>query len=101
MIGENIRRMRLLRNLKQSELADLVNVTPQTVSSWEINRTEPKIGVIESICVALHCQKSDIVGGDSAMILTEHERELVIAYRQHQNIQFSVDTLLGIQKGDL
>lgn len=64
-IGENIKKWRELRNLKQSELADLVDVSDKTVSSWEINRTEPKMGMIEKICKALNCKKTDIIGADS------------------------------------
>ena len=34
-IGENIKKWRELRNLKQSELAELIGVSDKTVSSWE------------------------------------------------------------------
>lgn len=64
MIGNNIKKWRELRNLKQSELAELLDVSDKTVSSWEINRTEPKMGMVEKICVALHCKKTDIIGDD-------------------------------------
>ena len=63
-IGNNIKKWREIRNLKQSELAELVGVSDKTVSSWEINRTEPKMGMVEKICVALNCKKTDIVGDD-------------------------------------
>lgn len=64
-IGDNIKKWREIRNLKQSELAELINVSDKTVSSWEINRTEPKMGMIEKICVALNCKKTDIVGEET------------------------------------
>lgn len=64
-IGDNIKKWRELRNLKQSELAEVLGVSDKTVSSWEINRTEPKMGMVEKICKALNCQKTDIVGADS------------------------------------
>lgn len=63
-IGNNIKRWREIRNLKQSELAELIGVSDKTVSSWEINRTEPKMGMVEKICVALNCKKTDIIGND-------------------------------------
>ena len=53
-IGDNIKKVRESRGLKQSELAELVKVSDKTVSSWEINRTEPKMGMIEKICQALN-----------------------------------------------
>ena len=65
MIGNNIKRIRESRGLKQSDLAEIVGVSDKTVSSWEINRTEPKIGMIEKIAVALQCKKSDIIGSET------------------------------------
>lgn len=65
-IGDNIKKWRELRNLKQSELAELVGVSDKTVSSWEINRTEPKMGMVEKISSALNCKKTDIIGIDES-----------------------------------
>ena len=64
-IGNNIKKWREIRNLKQSELAELVGVSDKTVSSWEINRTEPKMGMVEKISTALNCKKTDIIGEDT------------------------------------
>ena len=61
-IGNNIKKWREIRNMKQIELAELVGVSDKTVSSWEINRTEPKMGMVEKICKALNCKKTDIIG---------------------------------------
>lgn len=66
-IGENIKKWRELRNLKQSELAELIGVSDKTVSSWEINRTEPKMGMVEKISSALNCKKTDIIGIDETV----------------------------------
>lgn len=63
-IGDNIKKWREYRNLKQSELAEMLGVSDKTVSSWEINRTEPKMGMVEKISSALHCKKTDIIGID-------------------------------------
>jgi transcriptional regulator with XRE-family HTH domain len=60
-LGGTIRKYRLLNNLKQSELAKMLNVTTQAVSSWEVNRTEPKMETIEQLCKIFNCQKSDFL----------------------------------------
>ena len=96
-IGENIRKVRESRGLRQSDLADRLNVAPCTVSSWEINRTEPKMGMIERICRALHCSKSDIITIEE-MELNAQERAVIIAYRMNPNMQEAVNRLLGIEK---
>ena len=98
MIGQNIRTIRESRGLTQAQLADRVGVSSGTVSSWEVDRTEPNIGMIEKISVALNCQKTDLIGHENDFALSDHERRLVIAYRQTPSMQDAVDRLLGIEK---
>lgn len=84
MLGENIRNWRLKNNLTQKELAEILNVKPQTVSSWEINRTEPNMGLLQALAAALNCRKSDLIGErDNPTIenITSEEERLIIAYR--------------------
>lgn len=61
-IGENIKKYRNLNNMSQSELSKRLGVSDKTVSSWEINRTEPKMGTIEKMCAIFNCSKSDLLG---------------------------------------
>ncbi len=98
MIGDNIRKIREEKGLSQLDLAKKLNVSDRTISSWEVNRTEPKLGMIEALCIALRCQKSDIIGSEAPMTmrLSPHERTVIIAYRQNQGMQEAVDRLLGI-----
>lgn len=42
-IGKQIRKLRKTCNMKQYEIGELVGVSTKTVSSWEVNRTEPSI----------------------------------------------------------
>ena len=63
-VGSNIKKWRQIRNLRQSDLAKLIGVSDKTVSSWEINRTEPQMAMIEKISAALDCKKIDIIGTD-------------------------------------
>ena len=64
MIGNNIKRIRTARGMRQSDMADKLNVSSKTVSSWEVNRTEPNMGMIEQIAKVLNCSKSDLIGDD-------------------------------------
>lgn len=84
MLGENIKEHRLKNNLTQKELAEILNVKPQTVSSWEVNRTEPNMGLLQALAAALNCRKSDLIGErdkPSLDSITPEEEQLVIAYR--------------------
>lgn len=51
---EMIIRYRGEKGLSQQELADLLQVTRQTVSRWESGKSRPQPGQIASICAALH-----------------------------------------------
>lgn len=82
-IGDNIKKWRELRNLKQSDLAGLIGVSDKTISSWEINRTEPKMGMVEKICKALNCKKTDIIGTDcelSSMDIAINYSNIVLTF---------------------
>ena len=47
--GKNIKRLREQRNLNQDELGEIVGVTGKAVYSWESNRTEPKMGIVQAL----------------------------------------------------
>lgn len=64
MIGDNIKRIRISRGITQAQLADRVGVSEKTVSSWEVNRTEPKSGLYGAISKALACDTSELVDGE-------------------------------------
>lgn len=61
IVGYNIRQLRKSKRLRQEELAEKINVSDATVSSWETGRTEPSIDKIREICAVLHCNMTDIV----------------------------------------
>ncbi len=84
MIGDNIKKIREMRNMSQRELAEAVFVKRQTISSWEVNRTEPNMGAIELLAAALNCRKSDLIGEKAQTVksvLTKEESLLVRAFR--------------------
>lgn len=70
-IGMNIKTWRERNNLKQSDLGKLLNVSNKTISSWEKNRTEPNIGMIEEMCKIFKCQKTDIIDGTQPYLISD------------------------------
>lgn len=86
-MGENIKRIRKQHNMEQSELAKLLGISNKTVSSWETNRTEPKIGMIEKMAIIFDCEKTEIIEGEivndetsltrQIMKLTAYERKII------------------------
>lgn len=49
MFGERLKTLRENANLYQKELGDVLDVTSQTISGWEINRTKPDYNMLKRI----------------------------------------------------
>lgn len=45
-LNENIRQLRLTRNLSQVDLAKALGVTKQSISNWENNNIQPSIDML-------------------------------------------------------
>ena len=120
IISENIKRVRIEKHMEQKDLADKLNVSNKTVSSWECGRTEPRMGMIEKLCQALNCTKADLIeppvetfdapaafelawhksgGGAHPLNLSYLERELVLAFRNADpTTQDNICKLLDVKK---
>lgn len=62
MFANNLREYRIRKNLNQRELAELLGVSKGAISSWEMGRTEPNMGMVENIARVLEVSKSDLMG---------------------------------------
>lgn len=62
-IGKNIKQMRESLGMEQQELAEKLNISNKTISSWECGRTEPKMGMIELMCNVFGCEKTVLIDG--------------------------------------
>lgn len=60
-IGDNIRRLRVKNHLSQEELAALIGVTNQAISSWEKGKTNPKMGNVQRMAELFFVPKSAII----------------------------------------
>lgn len=49
MLGENIKRYRILKSLSQQKLGEKLGFSARTVSDWECNNTEPNIDTIKKL----------------------------------------------------
>lgn len=65
-IGKNIKYYRKLNNYSQSDLAKILQISNKTISSWEIDRTEPNMGMVEKMCSVLGCNKTELISGPVA-----------------------------------
>lgn len=62
--GFIIKRLREQHGLSQEDLGKIVNVSDKTVSSWEINRTEPKMGIVQQLADYFKVTTDYLIKGD-------------------------------------
>ncbi len=55
MIGEQIKKLRIARNMSQVGLARMIGVTKQSVSNWENNNILPSIDMLIKIAEFFSC----------------------------------------------
>lgn len=60
-IAYNIRKLREIFDLTQSDLAEVAGVTKNAVSQWENGRAEPRMGAIERMCACYGLRKSYLI----------------------------------------
>ena len=96
-IGARIRKYRELKKISQKELAAEIGVSSSRVSNWEQGINRPDVDFLASICQALDVSPSELLDIRlSTDELTTEERQIILAYRRHTDMQHSVNVLLGI-----
>lgn len=53
MLGENIKKYRLLKSFSQKQLGEKLGFSARTISDWESNNTEPNIDTIKKLIKVL------------------------------------------------
>lgn len=61
-IGENLKKLRLKKDLTQEQLAEVFGVSPQAVSRWENNTAYPDITMLPGIAVFYNTTIDELIG---------------------------------------
>ncbi len=64
-IGTTIARLRREHNMKQDELAEMLDVTPQAVSKWENGASMPDISLLPKLAKIFGVSIDELFGGDT------------------------------------
>lgn len=104
MIGKTLQNLLEQKNINVNELSKMINVSNQTLYSI-IKRDNMKIDfeVLIKICKALNVSieyfYSDYKDSiNNQIVLSNHEIDLINAYRNHPEMQDAVDKLLNVQE---
>lgn len=103
-IGELIHDCRTELGLTLEDVGDAVGVSKSTVKKWEdgfiSNMRRDKIAALAKV---LRINPVSLINGELVLLnqsndfyLTDHEKEVIIAYRQQPSLQIAVDRTLGI-----
>lgn len=77
MIGENIYNLRKINKLNQERLAEIVNVTRQTISNWETGQTIPDLYQANELAKAFNVSIDQLVNGKDKDNKKEENNELL------------------------
>lgn len=61
-IGENIKKLRKAKRMTQKEMANQLNVTPQTISKWERNISYPDLDMLVKLSQLFHISTDALLG---------------------------------------
>lgn len=75
-ISKNIKKQRTLNKMTQEELAAKIHVTRQTVSSWETDRTQPDLGILQALAEVFGIEVEELIYGKRKNTAEEKEKQL-------------------------
>lgn len=96
-----LKRLRIQSGLTADEVGAMVGKSGKTVNAWENNRGQPDAEMLIKLCDIYHVD--DILEEfreepkSKSFFLSDHEKELVIAYRNNVALQPAVDRILCIE----
>lgn len=79
-----IKFFRTINGMSQADLGKALNVTGATISSWEMDRTEPSMEYCLKMTKIFGCTLEELFGApkQSDIVFTQDEMNILIEYRQ-------------------
>lgn len=107
MFKDVLRNLRISANLSQEDLANRLGLAKSTISMYENGSRKPNFETLEAIADTFNVDMNTLIGKTehknyepkqlkNSFHLTDHEKQVIIAYRQHPEMQNAVDTLLHV-----
>lgn len=103
-IIDRIKEAMRIKGISQSELARLSGITKAAISSYLSGKYEPRRLQVHQLALALNVNELWLLGFEGATMeklhyenqLTEEERQIIYAYREHQELHPVIKKLLDI-----
>ena len=96
-LGKKIINLRKKEKITQEKLADVIGVTRQTISNWELNVTKPDLKQIKELSKVFHISIDELVDNDVKNVIIEkvNKTEKVVN-KNTKNIRVLVITIYFI-----
>ncbi len=85
-IGKRISKLRKDKNMSQMELANKLFVTDKTVSSWELDRTEPGLEILVKLSEILDCGLGYLLYGEDVKSDVETEIKIKLSKDEYKEL---------------
>lgn len=106
-IGTVLKYYRKLNNLSVNEVSQLllkyeIPAAVKTIYAWENGTTQPNADTLMLLCEIYHIENILETFGykkknsDTPLLLTQQEKNLVLKYREHKDMQPAVNRLLDL-----
>lgn len=86
-LGERITNLRKSRNLTAKQLSEILFVSDKTISSWETNRTEPNLSILDKLSEIFDCSLSYLINGHSDKFDIETEIKIKLSKSEYENLK--------------
>jgi len=96
MLGEQIKTLRMAKNISQVALANHLGVTKQSVSNWENNNILPSIDMLKKIANYFSCSTDYLLELDTEKVFIETTD---LTLEQISHIQAICDDLKKLNTG--
>lgn len=90
-IGDRIQKLRKDKGITQEKIGELLFVSAKTVSSWEMNRTEPSLDIIAKLSEVFECTISYLMYGDDEKLDIETEIKIKLQESEYKNLEKFLD----------
>ena len=94
--GDYLRKIRKSKKMSQEQLAEIMNVTRQSVSKWENGESYPEMNNIFELCKVFNCKLNELVFPDISDISSLDEEIVMNVVKFNEKQQKEVKTLSNV-----
>lgn len=95
MLGEKIISERKNHKLSQEELAEMIGVTRQTISNWELNETSPDLKQAQKLSTIFNISLDELIGRKNLLL------DKIDKTESNSNLIIKLVKVIGITLGTL